>query len=419
MGSNLGDGGLSAEPFFDRGGFVQARQGYGHNRTNPLATIMGGVLCTSRQGVPQSNVMWEGNSKSGLSSLGGGPRGSGDSTSFSGFSEGFGDSGGNSGGSFGGGPSGSSGGSSGGNSGFGDLSDSSGGGFGGGYPSKASGGGGGGGDDPGGSSCVESPSSSVGWNGGRGGFRDGFPSSDTWAAFQEAVAADLRAGREMVDKLAGRVDKLESSPDGEDTVVLGGLTLRSKKDVQALLEGHLGVNCDIPTGSFTSPQFLLIEVMLTLGCSMPTLDDLSKLKRLDVRAIDLRCTQALMATLPVIITSSRLSTHPYKGSADGSSRFKAFPSYAEWGVKSDKDKLQYKCFRALEEVSSALEDHIRDSLGNSAQLQLVAMNLLSKCKKVVTDIFDFMADNYTRMMAAFDSTRKLGTWVASVCNSCF
>lgn len=225
-----------------------------------------------------------------------------------------------------------------------------------------------------------------------------------WESFQEAVAADLRAGREMMDKLAVRVDKLESAPDGEDTVILGGNTLRCKKDVQSLLETHLGVNCDVPAGAFASPQFLLNEVMLTLGCTMPTLDDLSKLKRLNVRAIDLRCTQALMATLPVFLTSGRLSTHAYKGGSGNAARFKAFPSFADWGIKSDEDKLQYKCFRALEEVCNALEDHIRDTLGNSAQMQLIAMNLLSKCKKVVIEIFDFMADNYTRMMAAFDSS---------------
>ena len=66
-------------------------------------------------------------------------------------------------------------------------------------PGKSSGGGGRDGDDPGGNSGVESPSSSVGWNGGRGSFRDGFQNSDAWAVFQEA---------EMVDMLAGRVDKL-------------------------------------------------------------------------------------------------------------------------------------------------------------------------------------------------------------------
>ena len=96
-----------------------------------------------------------------------------------------------------------------------------------------------------------------------------------------------------------------------------------------MLETHLGVNCDVPTGAFASPQFLLNEVMLTLGCTMPTLDDLSKLKRLDVRAIDLGCTQALMATLPVFLTSGRFSTYSYKGSGGGSARFKAFPSFAD------------------------------------------------------------------------------------------
>ena len=251
---------------------------------------------------------------------------------------------------------------------------------------------------------MTSPSPSGGWDGGNGGIGDGFNSGAAWDSFRDAVGADLRAGREMMDKLAVRVDKLESAPDGEDTVVLGGNTLRCKKDVQSLLETHLGVNCDVPAGAFASPQFLLNEVMLTLGCTMPTLDDLSKLKRLDVRAIDLRCTQALMATLPVFITSGKLATYSYKGSGGSSARFKAFPSFADWGIKSDEDKLQYKCFRALEEVCSALEDHIRDTLGNSAQMQLIAMNLLSKCKRVVIEVFDFMADNYTRMMAAFDSS---------------
>ena len=206
------------------------------------------------------------------------------------------------------------------------------------------------------------------------------------------------------DKLAVHVDKLKSAPDGEDTVVLGGNTLLCKKYVQALLETHLGINCDVPAGAFASPQFLLNKVMLTLECSMPTLDDLSKLRRLDLRAIDLHCTQALMATLPVFLMSGRLSTYSYKGSGGSSAHFKAFLSFTDWGIKSDEDKLQYKCFCALEEVCNTLEDHICDTLGNSAQMQLLAMNLLSKCKKVVIDIFDFMADTYTCMMAAFDSS---------------
>ena len=265
------------------------------------------------------------------------------------------------------------------------------------------GGGGDRGSGPGGSPGVTSPSPSSGWDGGKGGFGEGFNGRAAWDSFQDVVTAYLRAGREMMDKLAVRVDKLESAPDGEDTVVLGGNVLRCKKDVQALLETHLGVNCDVPAGAFASLQFLLNEVMLTLGCTMPTLDDLLKLKHLDVRAINLRCTQALMATLPVFLTSGRLSTYLYKGSGSGSAQFKTFPSFADWGIKSDEDKLQYKCFRALEEVCNALEDHIRDTLGNSAQMQLIAMNLLSKCKKVVIEIFNFMADNYTHMMAAFDS----------------
>ena len=111
-----------------------------------------------------------------------------------------------------------------------------------------------------------------------------------------------------------------------------------------------------------------------------------------------------MATLPVFLTSGRLSTYLYKGSGSSSAQFKAFTSFVDWGIKSDEDKLQYKYFRALEEVCNALEDYIHDTFVNSAQMQLIAMNLLSKCKKVVIEIFDFMADNYTHMMVAFDSS---------------
>ena len=156
--------------------------------------------------------------------------------------------------------------------------------------------------------------------------------------------------KEIMDQLGKQIDRLESSPDGEDTVILNGTVLRTKQDVIRLLESHLGVNCNVFAGAFASPHFLLNEVMLTLGCSMPSLDELTKLKWLDVRAIDLRCLQALMATrLLVFFTSGKLSTHAYKtGSSLG--RFKAFPNYKEWGIKSDEDGLQFKCIHALEEV---------------------------------------------------------------------
>ena len=361
------EGDLRAEPFFDQGGFQTVG--------NQGATIMGGVLRTNRQSYQQN--AWDGNSKSGISSLGGvsgdGSGGTGVPNRQSGMGyggSGIGPGGGN--GSFGGG--GSGGGSSGGNSGsFGRNSSASG--------TQTTGG-----------------TSRSGWSGG--GNSQGLGSFEE---FRSSVTADISAGKDLMNQLAQRIDRLESSPDGEDTVILNGTVLRSKQDVVGLLETHLGVNCSVPAGAFASPHFLLNEVMLTLGCSMPTLDELTKLKRLDVRAIDLRCSQALMATLPVFFKSGKLSTHAYKaGSSSG--RFKAFPNYKEWGIKSDEDGLQFKCIHALEEVCKALDDHIRDSLRSSAVLQLAAMEQLAKCKRVVTSVFDFMGDNYTRMMAAFDST---------------
>ena len=182
-----------------------------------------------------------------------------------------------------------------------------------------------------------------------------------------------------MSQLAKRIYRLESSRDGEDTIILNGTVLWTKQDVVGLLESHLGVNCNVPAGAFASPHFLLNEVMLMLGCSMPILDELTKLKRLNVRAIDLRCSQALMATLPVFFTSDKLLMHTYKaGSLLG--HFKAFPNYKEWRIKSDEDGLQFKCIQALEEVCKVLDDHIRDLLRGSAVLQLAAIEQLAKCK---------------------------------------
>ena len=65
-----------------------------------------------------------------------------------------------------------------------------------------------------------------------------------------------------------------------------------------------------------------------------------------------------MAVLPMFFTAGKLSTHTYKAGGNAGC-FKAFPNYTEWGIKSDEDKLQHKCVRALEEVLRALEDHIR------------------------------------------------------------
>ena len=220
------------------------------------------------------------------------------------------------------------------------------------------------------------------------------------------VAPGLREGWEKINRLEERVDRLESSQKGSDDAVVldGNVVLRCKQDVLAFLEEHLGTNCDIPAGAFSSPHFLLNEMMTTLGCALPNLDEFTKLKRLEVKAIDLRCSQALMTVLPVFFTSPKLSTHIYSSSSGGPGRFKAFPNAVEWGTKTDEDKLQYKCSRALQEVCRAIEDHIRDALRRSPVLQLIASNLLTKSKRVVEDCLEFLGDNYTRMMAAFDSS---------------
>ena len=87
-----------------------------------------------------------------------------------------------------------------------------------------------------------------GWNGGEPGF-----GHFLFDALRESVAADLSAG--------SQIDRLESSPHGEDTVILNGMVLHTKQDIVGLLESHLGVNCGVPAGAFVSPHFLLNELM--------------------------------------------------------------------------------------------------------------------------------------------------------------
>ena len=249
-------------------------------------------------------------------------------------------------------------------------------------------------------------------NGGDGGASSGGRAGSTLrssvsSSLGSRQSQDIHAGLEKVSQLEERVDRLESSQTGnaDDAVVLdGNIVLRSKQDVLAMLEGFLGVNCDIPAGAFTSPHFLFNEMMTTLGCSLPNLDEIVKLKRLGVKAIDLRNSQALMAILPLFFTAGKLSTHIYGSGSTG--RFCAFPNSSEWGSKTDEDKLQFKCFKALDEVCRAIEEHIRDCFRRCATLQLIAQNQLTKCKKVVIECLDFLGDNYTRMMAAFDSSSE-------------
>ena len=220
-------------------------------------------------------------------------------------------------------------------------------------------------------------------------------------------AQEIQVSMEKVSQLEECVDRLESSQSGNanDAIVLeGNIILCSKQDVLAMLEEFLGVNCDIPAGAFTSPHFLFNEMMTMLGCALPNLDEIVKLKCLGVKAIDLRNSQALMAVLPLFFTLGKLSTHIYGSGSTG--RFRAFPNAVEWGSKMDEDKLQLKCLKALDEVCKAIEEHIRDCFRRCATLQLIEQNQLSKCKKVVMECLDFLGDNYTRMMAAFDSSSE-------------
>ena len=51
--SHQTDGGLSAEPFFNRSGIGQSCAGVFGVQGNPNATIMGGVLKANQHGIPQ------------------------------------------------------------------------------------------------------------------------------------------------------------------------------------------------------------------------------------------------------------------------------------------------------------------------------------------------------------------------------
>ena len=127
-------------------------------------------------------------------------------------------------------------------------------------------------------------------------------------------------------------------------------------------EKFLGANCNIPAGAFTSSHFLLNEMMMTLGCALSNLDEIVQLKRLGIKAIDLRNSQALMAVLPLFFTctSGKLSTHIYASGSSG--HFRAFLNVVGQGTKTDKDKLQFKCQKAFEESAKLLKSISKTAL---------------------------------------------------------
>ena len=158
-----------------------------------------------------------------------------------------------------------------------------------------------------------------------------------------AITQDLKAGWEKIHDMEEYFDKLESTQSrGEDVVLPGDIMLSRKQDMVGMQEGFLSANCDIPAGaSFKSPHFLFNKVMVTLGCALPNLNEFTKLKRLDVKAIDLRNSQALMTVLPVFFTSGKLSTHIYSSGATVC--FRVFLNAKEWGNNTNEDRLQCKC----------------------------------------------------------------------------
>ena len=216
---------------------------------------------------------------------------------------------------------------------------------------------------------------------------------------------------QRVSSLERRVDVLEASARGGDDSAIsleGGYVLRSRADLHALLERFLGVGCAVPAGAFVSPHYLLNQVMATMGAKLPELVEFSRLKTLEIGRVDSDMAKAVMTLLPHFMTGGRVTAHIYRAAASTASRWKAFPSNDEWGMRTDEESLQHKCTAALEEIVGAIREHIAERLHLCVELRLVANCHLDKCHKFVTNIFDYMSENYERMTAAFDS--KAEAW---------
>ena len=236
--------------------------------------------------------------------------------------------------------------------------------------------------------------------GGQGGFSVG------GGAPSEAVKE-----HHLWENLEERVSRLERHSAGlsgtEQTVFFGNHVFRSKLDVAALLERHLGTG-RYQCGLFCSPQQILNAIHAEFSNCLPAAKDYKALNDLRVNTRDYLAATAVLRSKPTLFDAKRLDGHYYKSSSNLQCRFKTIPTYEDWGLRSDMDSLYYKFSRALDNFDLALQSAISSELAAFDDLQLLATKMLASSSKFVRSLFEYMTECFEHLNPSFPSATD--TW---------
>ena len=221
-----------------------------------------------------------------------------------------------------------------------------------------------------------------------------------------------RGNPSRLDQLEARITRVEKKDAGTGssnaTVFFKNHIFRDRADVSALFQRHLGGDY-ISCGLFATPHLILNEMHFKLSGSTPDMKAFKALKDLQVKRRDFQAASTAMVHMPTIFdTKKKLESHFYASTTTGNVRFKALPSYSEWGRKTDDDSLACKLTRAMESVDHELQVCIAAEFGMHLDLQVIASAMLSKSVRFVRGLLDYMTECYDSLFEAFGSATE--TW---------
>ena len=268
-------------------------------------------------------------------------------------------------------------------------------GFGGGF-----GGGGAGGGSGGGSGGGRQPNSHVNFD-----VDEDYPDPDD-IMMQEDDPVEVSRLDDLERRLA-RVE-LRQAGHAEENVYFGGHIFNSIQDLSGFLDRFLEGR-SLPSGLFPSPHQLLNLIYLELAGSLPGMKDFKALKDLGVGNRDYYAAMAAFKPMPAPFeASSGITNHAYKSRSNSGARFKAIPSYTDWGHRSIEDALSFKFARELDRWEGKLQASIASEFRQDAVLQVLASGMLRESTRFVRNLFDYMTECYESLNPAFNNPAE--TW---------
>ena len=211
-----------------------------------------------------------------------------------------------------------------------------------------------------------------------------------------------------LEKRLRRLELRHAGQNSDQSVFFGNHIFNSRIDLSAFLEQYLG-GLSIPSGLFPSPHQLLNLIFLELAGTLPGMKDFKALRDLGVSNREFSATMAAFKVLPAPFeANTRLKTHTYQTSGSTTARFKAIPSYVDWGLRSYEDSLSFKFNRELDRVEGKLQSSISIEFSRHPPLQVLASGMLRSSTRFVRGLFDYMTECYESLNSAFNSPSE--TW---------